>query len=301
MRALLRNKLHDVVKRYARWYILFPQRRDCMIDKALHSAEPGVTDEKIAAREVIVSLTTYGRRYYEVAATIESIMQGSVRPNRIVLWLAEELRDTPLPVTLRRQQPRGLEIIYCKDLRSYKKIIPALQKFPDADIITIDDDIIYYYDLVENLVTAAEQNPGRIAGARFDRMILGRDGRPLPYRKWIMEYSPESYSPLNFFTGVGGVLYPAHCFDNEVLNEEVFNVICPTADDIWLNAMALRNGTEAVKCFTHERTGADYLANIDIQDEGLFRINAGDLGNANDSQLRAVFDRYNLWNKLTEQ
>lgn len=127
-------------------------KRDALITKTRCSTESGIEQTKFCDHEVVVSLTTYGKRLYEVASTIESIMQGTMKPNRIVLWLEEGLKDTPLPILLQRQQTRGLEIGYCEDLRSYKKLIPTLIKYPDAVIITIDDDAIYNCDVVEKLV-----------------------------------------------------------------------------------------------------------------------------------------------------
>ena len=119
-------------------------RHDQLIEKTLNSKENGVSSDRLCEYEVILSLTTYGKRLYEVAATIESIMQGSMKPNRIVLWLENELQDTELPIALKNQQGRGLEVIFCKNVRSYKKLVPALCRFPDSAIITIDDDVIYH-------------------------------------------------------------------------------------------------------------------------------------------------------------
>lgn len=42
------------------------------------------------------------------------------------------------------------------------------------------------------------------------------------YMAWDWETSLLDASPLNFPTGCGGVLYPPHCFNDEVFNENVF-------------------------------------------------------------------------------
>ena len=132
----------------------FRLKYDELTTKALSYSENGITKEQYGDSQIIVSLTTHGKRIYDVHATIESIMQGSVRPNRIILWISEDYRNTILPLTLQKQQKRGLEIEYCKDIRSYTKLIYALKKYPDASIVTIDDDIIYPHDLLEHLVNA---------------------------------------------------------------------------------------------------------------------------------------------------
>jgi len=46
-----------------------------------------------------------------------------------------------------------------------------------------------------------------------------------------------------------------------VLNREVFTSICPTADDVWFNAMAIKKGTPIRKVVTRNTAGNDYLSN----------------------------------------
>ena len=274
-------------------------RHDRLVEKTLNSKESGVTTDRLCEYEVIVSLTTYGKRLYDVALTIESIMQGSMKPNRIVLWLDNGLENILLPIALQKQQERGLEISFCKDVRSYTKLIPALCKYPDAAIITIDDDAIYHYDLVEKLVNKHKECPRHIIANRIHQVVLDENHRPVPYMKWKWNENPVNDSSLNFFTGVGGVLYPPHSLDDEVLNESVFMDICKFADDVWFYAMALKKGTRVCKCYTHNPKGEDYLLNNGVQDVGLLHVNTGNT-EGNDRQLAAVFEKYGLWDKLNE-
>lgn len=277
--------------------LLYKIQASHLVELAMTSTTKGVQYERYAEEEVVVSLTTYGKRLYEVAPTIESIMQGSIKPNRIILWLEEGLKDAVLPEILKRQQQRGLEIGYCKDLRSYKKLIPSLEKYPEAIIITIDDDAIYGYDLLENLLISHAESPNCIIGNRIHRIILGDDRKPKKYNEWELGVSSSEISSLNFFTGVGGVLYPPNSLDTEVLNADVFFDICKYADDIWFYAMALKRGTNIKKGFTHDKDGCDYILNEDVQDMALYKINTKK-DNLNDIQFRSVFEKYNLYNRL---
>ena len=135
--------------------LLFNVKSELLKSCFLSTTESGVSQERISDTEVIVSLTTYSKRFYEVYLTIESIMQGTVKPNRIILWLADEMKNLPIPVSLQRQMERGLEIGYTKDIRSFKKLIPTLKEHPESVIITIDDDALYEYDLIENLLSCS--------------------------------------------------------------------------------------------------------------------------------------------------
>lgn len=277
----------------------YEMRYNWLMDKTLNSIERGIISNKICEYEIVVSLTSFGKRIYDVSATVESVMQGSLKPNRIVLWLSDDMKVITLPIALQKQKERGLEINFCKDIRSYKKLIPALYKYPESAIITLDDDVIYEWDLVEKLVNMHIAYPKHIIANRIHRILLSKGGRPASYMKWDGSANPTDDSPLNFFTGCGGVLYPPHSLAEEVFNESVFLDICKFADDVWFNAMALKNGTRVLKCYTHDKEGQDYCLNQNVQDVALMNLNAG-RHCANDVQLQAVFDRYNLWNKLSE-
>lgn len=102
---------------------------------------------------------------------------------------------------------------------------------------------------------------------------------------------------MNFLTGVGGVLYPPDSLDEEVMNEEVFLDICKYADDVWFYAMALKKGTLVNKVRTRDVGSDDYILNDAVQDMGLSMVNTrGEM--LNDSQIKAVFTRYGLYDKL---
>jgi len=272
----------------------FISRKEYLISCALNSIEPGISNIKYCNNEIIVSLTTYGKRLYDVYLAIESIMQQTKKPNRIVLWLGNELKETILPVFLTNQIKRGLEIRYCNDIKSFKKLIPSLKEFPSAVIITIDDDELYYSDLIENLINEHIKYPELILCARMHLIKLLSNKKLAKYLKWVQESNSTEISQLNFPTGTGGVLYPPNCFNNEVFNENVFLDICKYADDVWFKAMALLNNTSCKKIFTHNKNGNDFYHNI--QESGLVDINIGQ--NMNDIQLKAVFDKYNLYEKL---
>jgi len=292
----LKSKLKQIISKHIVSPLVYEHRAGTLLDAALHSQTPGVSDERYGDHEIIVSLTTFGKRLYEVCLTIESIMRQTVKPNRIVLWLGEDVKTVKLPVTLTKQQDRGLEIRYCEDIKAYKKLVPALREFPEAAIITVDDDLLYNFDLVENLVTAYQADPSFIYAARIHRMKLTAPDKLAPYSKWIWNYPLPDVSTLNFATSGGGVLFPPRCFNEEVYNQNVFMEICKYADDVWYKAMSLLNGVQHRKIFTHNPGGTEYITNETFQNTGLSKINNGLA--QNDVQLKAVFSRYGLYQFL---
>ena len=279
--------------------IWFNQKKYLLEQNILHSQESGITDEKYCAHDIIVSLTTYSKRIYDVHLTIESIMEQTMKANRIILWLDYSFEKQALPKALQLLQKRGLEIKYCKDIRSYKKLIPALKKYSDDAIITIDDDVLYEFDLLEKLIMAYQEDPSYIYCNRHHLMLPDGKGKLLPYMQWKWNYTDQNASIWNFPTGVGGVLYPPHSLDEEVLNESVFLDICKYADDVWFKAMAMKKGTLSKKVYTHNPKGIEYIENESVQDIGLKNINTqGDC--LNDKQINAVFNKYNLYQLLTQ-
>lgn len=279
---------------------LFEIRKNQMIEHILYDSERGITDKKYCNHDIIVSLTTYGKRIYDVAFTIESIMQQSMKANRIILWLDNSFRNQSLPESLVNQQKRGLEIAFCEDLGPYKKLIPSLLHFPNDTIITIDDDAIYDYDLIERLINSHLKYPSIICCCRARRISFAKDGSLLPYNKWKRPLEETFPSHFVFATGVGGVLYPPHCLDEEVNNDDEFLNICNTADDVWFNAMAIKNGTKVKKVRTRNPNGDDYLLNYAVQDIGLLHKNIHGK-NLNDQQIHAVFSKYNLYSILQKE
>lgn len=246
--------------------------------------------------QIIVSLTTYNKRIYDVHLVIESLFRQTIMPNKIILWLAEdEFDDMTIPRILKNLELKGLEIGYCKDLKSYKKLIPTLEKYTNDIIITVDDDILYPIDFVENLYKEYKKDEKNIYFYIGHKIILN-DGKVQPYCKWKFNYQGLEKTFLTLPTGVGGILYPPKILDKEVMNIKNMFELAPKADDIWFKAMGLLKGVKCKKIKLNEEFSKKFVQIKSGQDIALHLINLGE--NQNDIQLKAVFDYYNLWEKL---
>ncbi len=279
--------------------IAYSQRQLWLQDKILYCTEPGISYELYCDYEIVVSLTSYGKRIYDVCLTIESIMQQTMKANRIVLWLDHNYERISLPVSLIKQQKRGLEIRFCDDCGPYKKLYYSLSAYPESVIITIDDDALYDYDVLERLILSFIQDSKFIYCTRCHRMEFNSKGRLKPYNEWERVTNNIEASHLNFATGVGGVLYPPNSLDEEVMNKNVFMNICQRTDDVWWNSMAIKKGTKVKKVYTRNANGKEYLPNKNVQDIGLFNDNNSGL-KLNDQNLNKVFEKYNLFEKLSK-
>lgn len=188
---------------------------------------------------IIVSLTSYEARFKDLEISLYSLLNQSLKPDIIILWLSDEIESlNDLPYEITKYIKNGLEIRFVKDIGSYTKAIYAFKEYQEAIIVTADDDIYYPQKWLERLYHSYIAHPKDIQVHRAHRVRL-KDRKILPYEKWEKHVQEESARFDNFLTGVGGVLYPPNCFLSEVFRNDIFLKYAPTADDIWFWFMAL--------------------------------------------------------------
>jgi hypothetical protein len=203
------------------------------------SSRPIVGDAPVA-----VSLTTHGRRIQNVFYALESIARSQTKPRRVVLWLDDPSAAADLPESLVRLQRRGLEIGLSSNYGPHTKYYPyvAEQSQHAIPLVTADDDVLYARDWLDALM-GAEPAPGEVVCHRARRIELVDDAIA-PYAQWGF-VTDTRLTGRNFATGVGGVRYPVPLLDALHAAGEEFQSCCPKADDVWLHAIALRNGYRA--------------------------------------------------------
>lgn len=250
------------------------------------------------AAPLIVSVTSYPRRFKTLALTVKCLLSQTIAPDAVILWIADSDKEA-LPSNVLALQEAGLTIEYTEDLGSFKKIIPALRRFPNAFIATADDDVYYWPTWLEELVNAYSPARREILCHRVNKIRLGANGLPLPYTLWEFEHSGCEPSPLMFPTGVGGVLYPPGHLHPDVVDEATFRALCPSTDDAWLYWMGLRAGsqfrrTELGDAMTRRPGSSSRLSMTPwpgSQGVSLWRSNVL-LGGGNDQQIRNLIDRF---------
>lgn len=183
---------------------------------------------------------------------VQYILKGSVLPDKLVLYLTlsqfegqEQLLDGVK--RLANQSPIFEVRDYPRDIRSYRKLVPALHDFPEAIIVTVDDDVAYHRHTLRDLLRLHAQHPDAVLAHRAKRIKPGK-----PYRQWkkyrwydfVFKRIHRGY--LNLQTGVAGVLYPPHALKADMIKEELFTRIAPTADDIYFWAATVAQGTPVI-------------------------------------------------------
>ena len=264
---------------YAAWLMLIPKKRLTTTDKPSHP-------------QLVVTLTSYGRRATKtVPHVLASLLVQTKRPDRIILWLDNiNFSDTRLPKPLAVMRDKyGVEIRFCEDTRSYKKLIPTLQLCPDDILVTVDDDLLYKRRLLEKLYEAHLETPHMRLCALAHQPII-ENGAFLPYRKWkhnVMYHSENRIFPL----GGAGTLYPPHSLHTDVTNQSLFMQLAPQADDVWFWAMGEMAGTKTrLIDFGYPFYQVDLLYQLMHKDASLMASNLHE--DNNDKQIRNVLNHY---------
>ena len=239
-------------------------------------------------KPLIVTLTSYPPRFSHLAKTLKSLLDQRITADQTILWLAES-DVSALPKDVLALKSKGLQIRATHDIRSYKKLIPALSAFPDSFFVTADDDVFYPPDWLEQLVASSKENPNAVVGCRAHLAPITAEGRFSSYSTWQFAThllaSPAPDVRL-FPTGVGGILYPPGAFDDRVHDEASFTELAPFGDDIWFFWMCRLKGTPQVRAQMDFRI-IDWP---DSQEVALYNNNLH--GNGNDKQLLAMYEHF---------
>ncbi len=243
-----------------------------------------------------VTLTSYGSRINDTAPyAIASILNQEVLPDKLVLWLAH---GSKIPQVYDKLISCGLEIKYCDDIKSYKKLIPALLTYPNDVLITADDDVIYPHDWLNRLILANKKDPMCILGFRCHGITMTDQLEVRPYSEWKKCINKDDcVSEFSILpTGVNGILYPPKSLDKRCLSRDLFMRIAPSGDDIWFWAMGRLNGTK-YKIVQHELQNFDP---VDPSEKGLFEeVNSKE---GNDIQFKNLMNEYpELLDKLRKE
>ncbi|MDQ5983568.1 MAG: hypothetical protein RUMPE_00592 [Eubacteriales bacterium SKADARSKE-1] len=208
-------------------------------------------DKDFGTPHTIVSLTSYPKRYEILTYTLKSLSKQTVAPDIILLNLCnqentDEDKNVINQILIHNNLQDKVKINWINEkIGPYGKLIPALKLFPESTIITIDDDMEYLPNFVENLLKENQQFPNYIISNLCSPL---RNDCYLSWGGWrdeaIKKHTPTQSVVLY---GVGGVLYPPHSFNNKVFDKDLFMSEFTTTDDIWLTFCAIINGTKIVK------------------------------------------------------
>ena len=281
------SKILSFLIGYAEWFYNIPVRR--WYEK--HPSKKYGLNRKPREQKVIVSFTSYPKRIKDVWLVAETLLRQSVKPDEVILWLADSQFDglQSLPPRLLALQERGLTIRFCDDLRSHKKYYFALQEHPNDLVILADDDMFYSRDTIKKLVKLHEEYPQDICCITSQVIDPGFQSMPSMWRnpRWN-ETDFQHTDRVQAFTG-SGTLMPPGALPMEAFDRSTFERLCFHADDLWITFMAHRKGTK----LTTLKKWRPFPVTIYGTAEGsLYYINAED--GQNDIQWQNLLDYYGV-------
>ena len=245
-----------------------------------HQAWVATRDRRIQPN-LVIGLTSFPARIEKAWMAIVTLLDQAVAAEKVVLVLAEEeFPGRVLPSEYRLLEDAGLEILWVdRNSRSYKKLLPIVERYPGCDVITADDDLLYSDSMVPKLLEARNRGSRMILGHRGWQMRALK-GRLLPCRLWP-NAAGGSASPSVLLTSGAGIFFPREFLQScELRNLDRALELCPTADDIWFWAVSLLEGwipyclgNNVIKSlYAQQGTPQLYGVNVDANDEQLVKV-----------------------------
>lgn len=225
--------------------IYLRKRLEIKVKKA--DFEYGLNKEK-RDEKIIVSLTTFPKRFDYLESCLKSITLQTVKPDKIIVYLGSDTSEDDIKIKLSKYEKYGIEFKLDKDnnYKSHKKYIYAFEKYSDSIIITLDDDLIYPNDLIESLLKKHKEYPNCIIARRVHKITWNQD-QICQYKYWEKEYCYEKKpSHMLFATTGAGTLFPPNCLPKKILDYKLIKELCLNADDVWINFIAVLNGVKVV-------------------------------------------------------
>lgn len=265
----------------------------------------GINTDFIRNKKLIVTLTSFPERINEVHLVITTLLNQTLKPDKIILWLAEEefpQKEKDLPPALLNLQKYGLTIRWCENLKSYKKIVPALLEYPDDILVTADDDLFYRKDWLELLYKSYEQNPDYLYGHRIKEILTGKEGENVTAKYLDMPVNSQAENKNYLATSGAGLLFPPGSLYKDAARRELFMNLAPQGDDLWLWAMAELNNKK-VKLVDGHINKLYYINTFrDFELVNAKTLYSSNKLGMNDTQLQAILEYYpELQKRLKEK
>ena len=193
-------------------------------------------NKKLNNETLIISMTSFPPRIKFVKLSLLSIVKQKINPTLyhcvLVLSISEfSNKELDLPKDLLNLiYLEGIEIIwYEKNIRSHKKLMPTIKKYPNNPILIVDDDTIREEGFIQTFLDDHKKYPNDIIFG-FSRFVLNENYKFIK-RKKIKKSEYILARPSN---GLAGTLYPAHTFtDKRFFDENIFMKLSPSSDESW--------------------------------------------------------------------
>lgn len=190
---------------------------------------------------VSVNLTTTAARQDICMHAVLSLINQSLQPDVVRLWISKDpylrdsgISDVPQWVSELNTINHIIEVRWVDNTGPYRKLLPALSSARPGDlIVTADDDIVYGRDWLKELVGMANKYPGELVAARVRCKVRNIFGVKASYIAWPIIGVDKAISADYVITHGGGAVYSADIIRSDLVKDDGYMSVCPTADDLW--------------------------------------------------------------------
>lgn len=212
-------------------------------------------------KPVYVSLTTISFRIDVVYKTINAILNGTVIPDHVYLFISKESYILDKGIQIKSLPENLMEItacypfsiIYTQNIGPHRKLLPLLSKKlrEDCAIITMDDEYEKPIDnTIGKLIDLHKKSNRKSVAALTVRRIGFCNTLPwklLTYRLWLrLDESHHEHSEMLILTiGTGGVLYRPKFFHSMVFNETL-RLLTEKQDDLLFRLTCMMNNVKVI-------------------------------------------------------
>lgn len=264
---------------------------------------------------IIVSLTTIPNRIKYLQPVVDSILDQTVKPDVIKLYIPKEYKKRSLGMIDMDELPKGCEVVYLdEDDGPATKILPALKEYQgkDVSIVYCDDDKIYNKNWIKRLTDKSKENPHDCIieeGSHLGwNMFKFWEGNHMFKYRFLRIVSLGFWHPKNklpkknskyydIAEGHGGVLVKPYFFPSEVFD---IPDIMWSVDDIWLSGMMTVHGTKIQRTV---KTKAEKSVPINIKKDqplNLYSYKGYDRGAADCLCAKYFIDNYGIWEQYKD-
>lgn len=231
-------------------------------------------------------MTSYPARFQSLLAVLDNVMTWTQLPEKIYLNVSS-LDVDKLPNEIHSSQySKHLILNPTLDLGSCTKLVPMLELEKNLPIVTIDDDVFFKPNRIEQLLSEHANYPAEIIAGRTHLITRDNNQQINPYLQWELEQNHmDGPSKEIFPTGVGMVLYPQNSMHVDVREIDLIQKYSRHNDDLWQYFQARRVGTQIRQ--VPERAPLNYI-------EGTQEVGLWTAGNQtrNDVVIKSLLDLY---------
>lgn len=199
---------------------------------------------------IVCALTSWKPRLPYAHIAIQSVLDGNVKPYKIVLVVYKKDAKYISPELHKMIDNKSIEIIFCdEDLKCAKRWYYTFKKYSNNPILILDDDLIYPKTMLSDVIHYMNKYPNDVITRNGRPIFLDSNNTIRPFLKTHYQYRMTHFdfepSYLVHFLCGYGTLFPPKSIN---INDVDINIVKKymQIDEVTLMHYLLKNNTKTV-------------------------------------------------------